>query len=332
MFRLTRSIISYERGRRLLQFLFCLFLAFVIWSVHKLSDNYSYFFQFGVLAKSSLGGKEPEALSENKLNIRARTSGFYILQYKFGKADPFITITPENRAFRKVSGKSGNYFVLTSEVRDLISSATGDKLLIENLNTDTLFFKFKGVSQKNVPVGVKSAISFKEQFMKSGEIKLNPSYVTLYGESALIDKIDTLFTKVIKIEKAESNINGVIKLEKIAGTSISHDEVLYSVNVVRYVEKEIILPVKVENLPDGLAVNLNPGEVKFVYRVPFGLSKDDNQIFTDLHIDFREIEGSTDTLVAPVIGRINPGVLEFRLVPGFVECKVLKQEAQKKLR
>ncbi|MHC1778895.1 MAG: hypothetical protein AB9922_01500 [Bacteroidales bacterium] len=330
MFRLTGSIISYERGRRLLQFLFCLFLAFVIWSVHKLSDNYSYFFQFGVLAKSSLGGKEPEALSENKLSIRARTSGFYILQYKFGKADPFITISPENRVFRKVRGEAGSYYVLTSEVRDLIGTATGDKILIENLNTDTLFFKFKGVSQKNVPVGVKSSITYKEQYMRSGEIRLNPPYITLYGESALIDKVDTVYTQVIKFEKAGNNINGVVKLESIAGTSISQDEVLYSLNVERYVEKELTLPVKVDNLPEGVVVNLNPAEVKFVYRVPFGLSKDENRIFTDLRIDFRDIERSTDTLITPVVDKLNPGVLEFRLVPGFVECKIIKPELQKK--
>ncbi len=330
MFRLTRSIISYERGRRLLQFLFCLFLAFVIWSVHKLSDNYSYFFQFGVLAKSSLGGKAPEALSENKLNIRARTSGFYILQYKFGKAEPFITIAPENRVFRKVSGESGSYYMLTSEVRDLISSATGDKIIIENLNTDTLFFKFKGVSQKNVPVGVKSSITYKEQYMRSGEIKLTPPYITLYGESAIIDKIDTVYTQLIKIEKAGNNINGVVKLESVAGASISQDEVLYSLNVERYVEKEVTLPVKVDNLPEGVTVNLNPAEVKLLYRLPFGLSKDENPVFTDLRIDYRQIEKSTDTLVAPNSEKLIPGVLEFRLVPGFVECKIVKPELQKK--
>lgn len=330
MFRLTRSIISYERGRRLLQFLFCLFLAFVIWSVHKLSDNYSYFFQFGVTAKSSLGGKEPEALSENKLNIRARTSGFYILQYKFGKAEPFLTISPENRAFRKVPRQTGSYYILTSEVRDLISSATGDKLMIETLGTDTLFFKFKGVSQKTVPVGVRSSITYKDQYMKTGDIRLNPSFVTLYGESSVIDKIDTLYTKLIRVEKAESNLNGVIKLEGVTGSSISHDEVLYSVNVERYVEKEITIPVKVDNLPEGVVVNINPTEVRFIYRVPFGLSKDDNKIMTDLHIDYKDIERSIDTLVTPFTVNLHPQILEFRLQPGFVECKILKQDQQKK--
>ncbi len=143
MIKRTGSIISYERGRRLFQFLFCLFLAFVIWSVHKLSDNYSYYFQYGVLVRGIPGDKQTEFLSENKLNVRVRTSGFYILQYKYGKSEPFIRIHPDSKLFKKIHSQSGVYYILTSEVKDLLNSATGDKVMLENFTTDTLLFKLK---------------------------------------------------------------------------------------------------------------------------------------------------------------------------------------------
>ncbi|MDP3437568.1 MAG: hypothetical protein Q8S04_10010, partial [Bacteroidales bacterium] len=181
MLKLNSSIISYERGRRLLQLLFCLFLAFVIWTVHNLSDNYSHLFQYTVVAKSSMSGKSADSQSINKLTLRARASGFYILKHRYNRVDASLVLSPDNKLFKKNPGKKDNYYLLTSELRVLISEATADKLQVEYISTDTLFFEFPGVVSKEVPIAFKARLSFRDQYMQTGELKVDPLKVTIYG-------------------------------------------------------------------------------------------------------------------------------------------------------
>ena len=138
MKNIYKKLISYERGRQILLFLFCLFLAFVIWSVHKLSGDYSHFFQYNVLVKSTLPCRSGESASEKMISIRGRASGFYILQQRYGRKSKTLYISPENRFFRRISGDSDMFYILSSDVRAMIIESLGDKVLLEYINSDTI--------------------------------------------------------------------------------------------------------------------------------------------------------------------------------------------------
>lgn len=130
--------VSYERGRQMLLFLFCLFLAFVIWSVHKLSFDYSHLFQYNVIVKSTLPGRSGDAVSDNLLTVRGRASGFYILQQKYGVRGKNLYISPDNKFLRRVPGEQDRFYILSGEIRDIISEGLGDKVTLEYISSDTI--------------------------------------------------------------------------------------------------------------------------------------------------------------------------------------------------
>lgn len=322
MLKLNSSIISYERGRRLLQLLFCLFLAFVIWTVHNLSDNYSHLFQYTVVAKSSMSGKSADSQSINKLTLRARASGFYILKHRYNRVDASLVLSPDNKLFRKNPGKKDNYYLLTSELRVLISEATADKLQVEYISTDTLFFEFPGVVSKEVPIAFKARLSFRDQYMQTGELKVDPLKVTIYGEQSILDKVDSAYTQLVVMENINTSVNGVVGFNPVSGITISPKELLYSMNVERYVEKELLLPVKVINIPEGFVCRLNPPEIRMTYRFPLKNTGSFSLQSTSLYVNYKSIEGASDTVVTPLVENLPLEVIGFTLYPAYVDCKV----------
>lgn len=322
MFKLNSSIISYERGRRLLQLLFCLFLAFVIWSVHNLSDDYSHLFQYTVVAKSSMSGKSEDSKSINKLTLRARASGFYILKHRYSRVDASMVLSPDSKLFKKMPGKRDSYYLLTTDIRSHISEATADKLQVEYLNTDTLFFLFPGVVSKEVPVAFKAKISFRDQYMQTGELKLEPETVLIYGEQSVLDKTDSVYTQLIVMKNVSTPVNGVAAFTPVSGITISPKELLYSMNVERYVEKEILLPVTMINLPEGYISQLNPSEIRMTYRFPLKSRESLSLQSTALYVNYKRVEGVSDTIIAPIVENLPIEILGYTLYPGYVECKV----------
>jgi len=143
MFKLRKITLSYERGRRILLFLFCLFLAFVIWSVHKLSGEFSTYQNYRVYLKTQIKGKDVEALSENPLTLKIRAGGFYLLKHKFTGDLPSLYLKTEYKYLKKVPGKTGYYSLSTSVSREKIYEALGGSIEIETVAVDSLLFIFK---------------------------------------------------------------------------------------------------------------------------------------------------------------------------------------------
>jgi YbbR domain-containing protein len=233
-----------------------------------------------------------------------------------------MVLSPDSKLFKKMPGKRDSYYLLTTDIRSHISEATADKLQVEYLNTDTLFFLFPGVVSKEVPVAFKSKISFRDQYMQTGELKLDPAKVTIYGEQSVVDKADSVYTQLIVMENVSTPVNGVAAFISVTGITISPKELLYSMNVERYVEKEILLPVTMTNLPEGYSSQLNPSEIRMTYRFPLKSRESLSLQSTALYVNYKRVEGVSDTIIAPAVENLPIEILRYTLYPGYVECKV----------
>ena len=67
-------------GRNWLILVFSLLLAFFMWSVMKLSRNYSSYMRFQVSVTTNIEGRRGSAIAEDVLVIGAKSTGFTILQ------------------------------------------------------------------------------------------------------------------------------------------------------------------------------------------------------------------------------------------------------------
>ena len=320
MIKLKKFSISYERGRQLLLFLFCLFLAFIIWSIHKLSEEYTVYLQYKVSVASDLASRAAEAHAGETLIVRGKSTGFYILQHRYSGEQNTIWLNVERRLFKKSQSIHDGFFLLTSDIRDKIILYLGENVDIESFATDTLSFVFPGQTNKRVPVSSRAVLSFAPQYMASGPVRLSPDTITIYGERELLSKIDSVVTQPIKLDNLSDGSQGVATLKAEDGVRFSHNEILYSVEVVRYVERSLQLPVEVIEIPAGVSVRVIPGEVTVYFREKFKSSanSDDKMM---LYIPFSEFKKSLNGIVKPILNTNEINVLSYRTEPSFVEVK-----------
>jgi YbbR domain-containing protein len=163
--------------------------------------------------------------------------------------------------------------------------------------------------------------------MEVKKMKLNPDTITIYGDYGVIQIIDSIKTKKITFNNLSKTKNGVVDLEQLPGIRFSQNEVYYSLEVERYVEKSISLPVEVRDSPSDKIVTFFPQVVKLIYRIPFKyINNTEETENLKIIIDYKDIINSVNYFVEPSLERVPDDFLSFDFDPKFIECRVVENK------
>ena len=311
-----------KRGGDLFVLIFSLLLAFFMWSMYRLSLEYSSVFEYKVNLSTNLVGRSRSAVSQNSVIIRGSASGFSIIQQKI--EDNEISIYMDSQYLKK-EGADGDLFgVNSNDIKGALQSSLGSEFKIESVVSDTLVFAFPKQSYKKVPVKLLSKVTCRPQFAVFSEISTTPDSVYIYGEDDKISTIDYVHTRNIRKNMADSPIQGVVKLSEIEGIRFSESEVYYSIDVQRYYENSCQVSVSVVNDPMGSLVTIFPQEVTVTYwalyrkrnitPADFSIVADYSQLFNFASSSEKNIR--LELLSAP------EELFNVRIVPQYVGCLV----------
>lgn len=303
-------------GRNWVILVFSLLLAFFMWSIMKLSGNYSSYIRYNVEVTANIEGRKNSATSTDVLMIGAKSSGFKVLQND--KDATLLLEDVDSRQFHKYGEQGDMFYLIPANITQRIQDALGADIKVESVATDTLFFRFPVQSNKKVPVQANSVIRYSRQYMPYTPIALKPDSVFVYGDEAVISGIEEVVTEPVKNNNVSGSLTGVVKLNPIAGVRFSVDEVIFSQEIGRYVEHSVKVPVIIGNAPAYANVAIIPQEVTVRYRQPFpGAEKYGIQDFS-VEVEYDEI--LRKDVVKPVVTRMPEGILKFSIEPAFVEC------------
>ena len=323
MLKLKRKIFSYERGRQLLLFIFCLFLASFVWTIHKMSGDFNHVFQYKIYVKTNIAGRKSMALSENEITLRARASGFYILQQKYSSKKNILPLELSGRLFDKFSTGEDIFYVVTSNIREAVSEGLGEKITVEYVAVDTIRFLFPVETTKEVPISFRRNVTYRDQYMSVGEIRLKPDRILISGEKSILDGIDSVATQTVNLTGLASSVTDIVSIEKISGLLYSEEELYYTINVERYIEKSYRLPVSVLNVPDSVSLLTSPLEVTMVCRLPFKNVKSFDERSIEMAVNYLDLtELNSSMLKIRAIGDIDE-IFEYKIEPPFLEIVVI---------
>lgn len=304
-------------GRNWLILVFSLLLAFFMWSVMKLSRNYSSYMRYHVTVTTNIEGRKGSAAAEDLLVIGAKSTGFTILKNRDNEAESLLLEDVDSRFFRQYNKGEDMYSLLPDDIRQLVQDALGKEIRIESFATDTLLFRFPLQTNRKVPVRVQSMISYKGQYMPYSDVAVRPDSILVYGDEEVIGRINEVETGTIKVKGAAGTVTGVIGLIPVEGIRFSQDEVFYTQEVGRYVEQSIKIPVKISDLPAYANVAIVPQEVELRFRQPFGsVGKYDISDF-QVSVDYNSI--LIKDVARPAITKMPDGILSVDMEPAFVE-------------
>lgn len=306
--------------------LLSLLLAFIVWLIHSLSLQYSVFLEYRVTLSTSIEGRSRTATSEDILIIRGRSEGYYILRQRIGRLKNLtVTVLPAN-----VTYKDGDIFTVDCEtIKSNIVEALGGNVDLEFIVSESLDFNLPEVTSKRVPVVPKASIVFDGQYMPVGDIELRPDSVDIYGDARLLGTIDSVFTETIARSGVDGPIQGLCGIVPIRRVEYSEDNIYYSMNVVRYIEESMNVPVTATGVPENKELIILPSSVTLKYRRIFSGIQYAPENFV-LSVDYNDFIRTMDSELVPKLVSMPDGVLSWEMSPRYVDCILLENSGRER--
>lgn len=275
--------------QKVITFLICVLIASFLWLFNSLNRNYNLTIDVPIQFSNIPKGKYLSSPLPKKINIEIKTSGvkYLFLQFK-NNLEP-ISVDLSN-FFSARKGKE-QFSLSTSSTIGNLSKLLNTEIEIVKISPDSLYFNFGKTYKKVLPVKAKLFINFDPLTNYQDKIKINPAFVTLYGDSMILNTIDSISTEKIVLNKLNQNIKQSLKLVLPSNlenrASLSVENVLVEVEIDKLTESNVVVPVKVVNVPENMIVKTFPDQVKIKYQVGMNdFEKIDANLFL-LTADFR---------------------------------------------
>lgn len=295
-----------------------LMLAFAVWLVHNLSLDYSAIIQRAVQVECELDGHSNLASGTAEIAASCELSGFDLVRLRSERKRRPVHLPVSSDDMHH---KSGDIFYMTpADVTKYFHTIFSDRLKLEYFVTDTVFFTFPAAEYRKVPVKLTANLDFKPQYMSIEGLKCTPDSVYVYGNKEFTSTVEYVSTEVIRLAELSSDTFGKSALKQIPGVRLSADEVSYSIDVVRYVQREVVLPVKLLNAPRGVMVKVYPSSVKMRYRMRFPSDADLSGVYVG--IDYGDFNGSISGRCLGTVYNIPEPVLRYSLDKEVFDCLV----------
>lgn len=272
--------LSKAERRRISAFVTCFAFAMMAWIFVTLSNNYIFPVKVALSFKNQPLKKAFYALQADTVTAVVGGTGWQKL---------FSNIISKNRTvsidLRKL--ETQNFIVLSNQLAQI--NQRTDKNQIVSFFPDTIYFDFATRKVKRVPISLKLKIDYQKQFARSGDIVLDPQFVTISGPVGYIDSITSWKTDSLTLNKVNQSIVTKLKLvqPKENNITIYPRTVDLNIPVDEFTEKTLEVPIKLINNRLYSRVTLFPKKVKITFLV--SLSN-----YPEVNMDFFEATADLD--------------------------------------
>jgi YbbR domain-containing protein len=142
---------------------------------------------------------------------------------------------------------------------------------------------------RKVPVVPDFKYVVDNQFTIKDGIRLEPDSVMVTGPDVILDTLRQVFTERNELGQLTKNYSDKVKLKAIPDLVYSSNRVECNLELERFTEVQLTLPVRVLNLPDTISMQTFPSRIRFTCNV--GLSKFDrvSENLIRAVVDYNEI-------------------------------------------
>lgn len=304
------------RGRDWVILILSLLLAFSVWLIHNLSLRYNAFLSVNVSAVSNLQGHSDVSAGDAEVTARCRATGYKVIK-GYLRSGRTVKVTFDPSVLQHYA--DDRFFVTSDRLSEYSHLIFGDEVSVEYFVSDTLFFRFPSVNSRRVPVVPVTTLSFRDQYVNNGPLEMIPDSVTVYGEPFLLDNISSVNTAPINYFDISDDIHGIVKLESIRGVRMSVTEAHYSMDVTRFVDVTVYVPVDAVNVPADKVLLVFPSTVKVLLRCEFPLLGDPygNVRF---QVDYNDFAASLTGKCIVTPKSLPKGVIAYEADPVAVNC------------
>lgn len=262
------------------------------WSVSKLSETYESRAAFE-LAFVNL----PDSLLLNTsqkgfFNAKLRASGFQFLSYRISPKKLKLDL-------KEVLFSEENYYMPSKDMKLQFEKQLPNAVSIIELEGDKLVVDLYQVINKEVPISPNISLQLEQNYLLEGELQIEPKTVVIKGPSNEIADIDALRTEQLILNNLSEDFLNTVEVVKPSGLingEISVSSVVLSGKIVRFSEKEYIVPITTINLPVGFRIKMFPDKVSLVCKASVAALKNIDTSDFKVIVDYDDINQSNNQL------------------------------------
>jgi YbbR domain-containing protein len=308
-------------NRRVATFVVCVGISILFWFMMELSKEYTIALSYPV---SYINGPKDKVVSNNLpsiITIEIHSKGFFLMAYKFKKAQ---LVSIDLNDIHPMQTKN-NFYLLTNSRLNKITEQFSSEVQVLRIVPDTIFLNFNKKITKEVPVKAMISLELASQFQLEDSIRIEPAEIEIAGAADAISQIDHVETVPATIKSVNGSKTIQLNLAKLhqAGVEMSVASVHAVINVKKYTEGNLELPVEAINLPAGYSLKSFPDKVQVRYNVTFEDYDKINASMFRAVIDYKKMEQGSNKLKVQ-LEKVPEEVRSVRLNPEKVEFIIRK--------
>ncbi len=245
-----------------------------------------------------------------QLSVNVRDNGRELRQISQQKLSLTIDLT------NLITSEEGILELTSTMLRPRLQEILPGSTIILHTYPEQHESKYRCEASRLVPIQLQENITTAPQYQLTGPAKLSPDSVYIYGPTDLLGTIDAILTDSIIYHDVRDSISQVVKLIVPEGLRCARKQTEVNYYAEQFTEKSFILPIEVNNIPDGKTIQLFPQEVTAIVRI--GVTHFAELDPTDLHATCEYPQNNEDILPV-VVKSSNPHATYIRFYPNSIE-------------
>lgn len=306
-------------------FFICLSASSFIWLFSKLSDNYATQITIPIRYENIPEGKILSQISDSALRLTLNDQGFTLFWVKYFNKERTFVINMEEAELKSHEDYHTAHIATHTWADDFLSqfNLAGR---VTAMSPDTVNFIFEDRIYKKVPVKPEVKISFRKQYFAYDTLQVIPDSVTVSGVESLVSTLDHIKTEPVVLNDVAGSVNTAVQLHlppSVTPDELSVQQVQLVLNVEKFTEATVLIPITDINTPDNMRVRVFPEEVAVSYIVALKDYKTITPEMFTMQVDLSEIkkQGTRKLEIIPAgfpetvtINRIEPREVEYLIL------------------
>jgi len=304
--------------KKILMFSVFLLISVFIWLLNAMSKNYTSVIEYPLVYTDFPDDRVFVGEMPENLDLGINASGYALLRYKIFKKP--VPISFKVSAFNLNRPDQDNFkvHILTRDLRGQISSQLDPELQLLEIQPDTLHFEFAMSVSRMIKVRPDFHFEVDKQFTIKDEVLISPDSILVTGPDVVIDTLRYVYTERKEMGLLTKGFSDKVRLKEIADLEYAKAKVNCSIELERFTELQLSIPIEVMNLPEEIILQTFPSRIKLTCKV--GLSKYermDGNLFRAV-VDYDQINDRTKVLNVSV-QNIPYYLLSYEYYPKTVE-------------
>jgi len=275
--------------KKLMVFSFFLLLSVIIWFLNALSKNYNTEINYPVSYSKLPQGKVLIDEPPDHLVLRVNAHGYALLRYKLVNRPVPVNFKVSAFAMNNLEGDPTRFYILTRYAREQVSNQLPQEFELLDILPDSLIFHFARNVRVKLPVSPNIAYTVDKQFTTINSVMLTPDSIWVTGPDVMLDTMKAINTQKLNLGILSKSFEGKLILESPKYINAERDNVSCLIELEKFTEAVVDVPIDVINLPDSISIQMFPPKVRVSATV--GLSKYDRVLPQSFRaeVDYRDI-------------------------------------------